>query len=405
MHVTARVPTFAERAPEAHVPPEVEAIVMRLLKKELTERFEDARELLDTIAARDGAPRRSRAHLARVPRRAARDVDELPELPVDARTDEPRVARERGATRPRAGERALAAQERRAHRLGVGRDAPRQSRVARREVRGDHASILAGMSVLAVVAIVVAGKGKKNGSITGDAGAAAVASGATEPPSEDEDDDARIAAALASIDKGDYAEGIATLSALEPKDMDRADVHRALVKADLATGSAREAMLETELLVKADPSATSDPKLLEDVRNVALGKGEASDTAFALMQTGFGPVGVDMLYDIAYATWAHDYPSASGRARKALTTSEVRAKGSPAVQIALDLRAASTCTKQHDLLARAADVGDYRRSRSSRPTYRRAAAASSPAATAGPACAKTTPCRPPSNEIEDHTKK
>src|SRR3984957_8440669 len=50
MHVTARVPPFGERSPEALIPPEVEAIVMRLMKKESTDRFDDARELIDALA-------------------------------------------------------------------------------------------------------------------------------------------------------------------------------------------------------------------------------------------------------------------------------------------------------------------------------------------------------------------
>ena len=49
MHVTARVPPFVERCPEALVPPEVEAIVMRLMKKEATERFDDAKELIEAL--------------------------------------------------------------------------------------------------------------------------------------------------------------------------------------------------------------------------------------------------------------------------------------------------------------------------------------------------------------------
>ena len=59
-------------------------------------------------------------------------------------------------------------------------------------------------------------------------------------------------AALASIDKGDYGTGIATLTTLESQQMGRADVHRALLKAYLATGSSNDAMREVGLLVKAD---------------------------------------------------------------------------------------------------------------------------------------------------------
>src|ERR1019366_6130265 len=53
MHVTAPIPRMSERAPAANVPPEVEAIVTRLLAKEAGARYGDAKELieaLDTVA-------------------------------------------------------------------------------------------------------------------------------------------------------------------------------------------------------------------------------------------------------------------------------------------------------------------------------------------------------------------
>jgi serine/threonine protein kinase len=356
MHVTARVPPFAERSPEALVPPEVEAIVMRLMSKEATDRFDGAKELSDAIVA---------VMTMLIERQR---IEPLGSAAI-ASTSSPNFPSMIGAMSARSPQSAalaptsLAAPSGRAplssaalhSESGAMRLASPQSRSGK--YAAIVATILGGMSVLAVVAIAMAGRGKK-GQISPLEGGALTTTTTNE--SDDPADDARIAAALASIDKGDYAEGIATLTALEPKDMDRADMHRALVKADLATGAAREAMLEAALLVKADPTASADQKLLEDIRNVALEKGDASDAAFSLIQTSMGSVGVDMLYDIAYATWAHDYPAASTRARKALGMSDVRSKGSAAVQIALDLRSASTCGKQHDLLARAGDVGDYR---------------------------------------------
>src|SRR5277367_2440637 len=49
MHVTAPIPKMAERAADANVPPEADAIVTRLLAKEASARFADSKDLVDAI--------------------------------------------------------------------------------------------------------------------------------------------------------------------------------------------------------------------------------------------------------------------------------------------------------------------------------------------------------------------
>jgi serine/threonine protein kinase len=46
MHVTAPIPRMRERAPEMEIPPSLEAVVHRLLAKEASARFSDAKELI-----------------------------------------------------------------------------------------------------------------------------------------------------------------------------------------------------------------------------------------------------------------------------------------------------------------------------------------------------------------------
>ena len=106
--------------------------------------------------------------------------------------------------------------------------------------------------------------------------------------------------------------------------MGRADVHRALMKAYLATSATADAMREAGLLVKADPGRRSDPKLLEDVRNAALAGGAAADEAFALLESSLGSAGPDILYDLVYTTLASQYPAAAKRATRALASTDVR---------------------------------------------------------------------------------
>ena len=105
MHVTAPIPQMRERAPDANVPPEVEAIVTRLLAKEATARFADAKELIDALddgrrcsSRRAGAsPSRCAASRGggRVPSSSASAVG--PATPRSALADEPRAARGRRA--------------------------------------------------------------------------------------------------------------------------------------------------------------------------------------------------------------------------------------------------------------------------------------------------------------------
>jgi serine/threonine-protein kinase len=363
MHVTARVPPFAERCPEALVPPEVEAIVMKLLAKEAKDRFADAKELAEAISATTNVlVERQRIepqilHVAKAPSTSSPNLAPLsgvlsgrspmasPVVPLGAPASI-RSPLTSAPTRP----------------VSDG-GAPPITPLARRASRAPGVIVwVAGIASAALLALLLLNSRRhgKDTDAAAEGGIALVAADAAPPEPKDDDDDARIAAALASIDKGDYGTGIATLTTLEPRDMDRSDIHRALMKAYLATSDTANAVREATLLVKSDATAAGDPKLQEDVRNAALGKGDAANQAFALLEGGMGEHGVDVLYEMAYSAWSGEYPSAAARAAKDLGRPEIHAKGSPAAQIALDLRAASTCPKKHDLLQRAADVGDYR---------------------------------------------
>jgi hypothetical protein len=179
------------------------------------------------------------------------------------------------------------------------------------------------------------------------------------PPPEKQSDDDKIAAALSDIDKGDYGSGIAVLDALDADHLNRPDIHRALYRAYMATKNPKGAMKEAGLLFKADPSAIDDTKYLEDIRNTAL-RTEASDDAFALLATGTGTQGIDVLYDIAHEQWASQYPVASARAQKLLGKADIRARASVPLSVAIDLRLATTCDAKKALLPRAKESGDFR---------------------------------------------
>jgi serine/threonine-protein kinase len=224
------------------------------------------------------------------------------------------------------------------------------------------ATVLGLMSLFVIVAVVFAGRASRHESTVVEADGAVVV--VTPPPATTEtpvskSEEEEIKAALADIDKGDYGSGITALTQLEADHMDRADIHRALYRAYMATKSPKDAMREAGLLFKADPTALKDEKLLEDIRNTAVGK-DGSEDAFLLLENGMGSLGLDILYDVAHAQWSSEYPLAAARAQKVLNKADVRARTSAALSVTLDLRAANTCDTKKALLQRAHDVGDFR---------------------------------------------
>jgi serine/threonine-protein kinase len=73
-----------------------------------------------------------------------------------------------------------------------------------------------------------------------------------------------------------------------------------------------------------------------------------------------GPLGIDILYDIAYGASGKQYPQAAARARHSLDVDDVRERASPALAVLLDFRDAKTCDAKRSLLDRAGDHGDTR---------------------------------------------
>ena len=287
MHVTAPIPKMADRAPDANVPPEVEAIVTRLLAKEAAARFADAKELveaLDAVSAQLAARRAHRRAAAAACRGAARDAG------VGA------------ARRRRRANAALAlsptslanpvvtgARGRLASLVGASlnqalRSAPPwmtpQAGDASRRRRWARCS-----SALVVVGALVARR-------SGDRGLRGRQQ--REPPAPprppDPKTDDLVATAQSKIDKGDFATAIDALTAVEKAGPDRADVHQLLERAYTGVRNSREAMREAGLWLAADANASADPKLQEDVRNAALFR-DAQDDAFALLESKMGAAG------------------------------------------------------------------------------------------------------------------
>ena len=119
--------------------------------------------------------------------------------------------------------------------------------------------------------------------------------------------------------------------------------------------SIADAMTIAQKLVEAAPEETADPQLRYLVRKGAQTPGQAGKLAFQLMANGMGRSGPDLLYDLSLTA-----PKVRDRAEALLKTPEVRAKFSPELAIAYDLRHARSCEDKVPLLERAAQLGDER---------------------------------------------
>jgi len=354
MHVTAPIPSMAERAPGADVPPEVDAIVARLLAKDAAARFADARDLIDAIDAA-GLPPAARGGIA----------DPAAPMPL-AQPQHPSSPRVEASDAPSSSSIALGPT--RLAEQTPGPPAPRVTSLVGSSLRGavssappwarsQRTAVAAAAVVTAALAVVVIARGR---AVPAAGGVAASGGPALAQPSAP---DARmaavVAAAQATIDRGDFATAIDELTAVEKNGPDRAEVHRLLERAYSGVRNTHEAMREAALWLAADPRGADDLKLEEEVRNAALLR-DTQDEAFALLETKMGPRGVDVLYDMAFGASGRLYPQAAARAKRSLDAAEVRGRASPALAVLLDFRDAKTCEERHALLDRVRDQGDAR---------------------------------------------
>ena len=118
---------------------------------------------------------------------------------------------------------------------------------------------------------------------------------------------------------------------------------------------ARVAQLRQKLA--RDPGLFKDAATLADLRRSAEDPLTAPD-ALSAMAEAPGPLSADLLYEMWTGTVARN--GATELARSLVFSKEVRAKASPELLIALELRIAETCEQNKALLPRVADKGDRR---------------------------------------------
>jgi len=106
-----------------------------------------------------------------------------------------------------------------------------------------------------------------------------------------------------------------------------------------------------------------DPGLFKDAANLAELRRAAEDPltapdALTAMTDAPGSLSADLLYELWTGTVARN--SATELARALVFSKEVRAKSSPELSIALELRMAETCEQNKELLPRVIEKGDKR---------------------------------------------
>jgi serine/threonine-protein kinase len=353
MHVTAPIPKMRDRAPDANVPAEVDAIVTRLLAKEATARFAGSKDLVEAL---DGAS----AHLAAIGR-IAEPLQPHSRggagIPASARLTPSPVNAALGLSPTSLANPVVSSARGRLASL-VGASLNLALRSAPPWMTPRRVTIAAASLAALLLAFVVAGASSHGGPATAGSGAGSSASPVpTRAPDPQTDD--LVATAQSKIDKGDFATAIDQLTAIEKAGPERSDVHQLLERAYIGVRNSREAMREGSLWLASDANASADPKLQEDARNAALLR-DSQDDAFALLESRMGPLGIDILYDIAYGASGKQYPQAAARARHSLDVDDVRERASPALAVLLDFRDAKTCDAKRALLERAGDHGDAR---------------------------------------------
>ena len=392
MHVTAPVPAMADKAPDAGIPPEVEALVRKLLAKESTKRFTDAKDLIDAIYA-VAAVLAAQGHMTAIPASSALSAP-LNGSP-DASQSNPAILLPAVLRAPSAHEIAPTSLHpslvNSAISLAQGQRAMQDPMIpgstpvidaTRLNSKGrglDMRIVLAvaGVVVLLCASLVtyfvvsaavraVAPNGSASGassSVSADPSAASATPDRPRtpvPPAVEE----KIKDASAQLTRGNFASAIEALTPIEASNPDRGEVHHLLMRAYVGAKRTVDAMREAGLWIKADDDkAILDDDLEIAVRNAALGLGDGGvDDAFALLESQMKTIGIDLLYGIAFDNSTQGYKPAVARATTLLLKPDVRGRASPALLAALDLRVPpfKTCDQLHAVLGRAKDQGDGR---------------------------------------------
>ncbi len=125
-----------------------------------------------------------------------------------------------------------------------------------------------------------------------------------------------------------------------------------------------EALVAYREALKLDPSLARDRTLLAHVHRAAK-ENDTAEEALRIAAHSLGSDGADLLYDVWVATRAKT--TTTQLAKQLAYDADVRKRATPALDVALDLRQATTCQEYKELLPRATLNGDVRSHRVLQP--------------------------------------
>jgi hypothetical protein len=136
---------------------------------------------------------------------------------------------------------------------------------------------------------------------------------------------------------------------------------REKLRKELQFGRFKTALDALAELLELAPSSPQDPEVRADIvelsMRVMLLTGGEPDRMFDLVTTKMGTTGIDILYELLTTRGGS---RAAARAEELLKDETIRARGTPAVRIAYELRVTSGCDQKKALFPRAASDGDGR---------------------------------------------
>jgi serine/threonine-protein kinase len=341
--VTERAPSMKTRAPSVEVPAALDAVVMRLLERQASDRYQTAEEL---VLALEGLRVPQSAAVVRLePTLLVPTLDKgkgrIPTRKLPSETIRA-IARSMASKAKGAWSRTAAWSS---PRLGKGLAAVRS---AYGKMRGripkkwqPALPFIVTAVALGVLALPVAflARGKSH---------------AKEAPRGS--DSASIATGLpaASIRQAAHA-GAAALEDLAREYPEDARIQRELVRVNTTEGHGAAAMRALARLTALEPGAVRDDEMSDALVAALDGPSDASAAALRVAEGPFGARGVDILLDCSSRSGP-----AQNRCVQTLAKTEVREHASPAAKVLLELREATDCESMRAAVEHAGDLGDSR---------------------------------------------
>ena len=380
-------PPFRSRAPGVTVPVKVESVVLRLLEKEASERYQTASEVVEVFGELLAAPQSQGEHfftrlagsvpgaISAVLRREAptppelgpggsnadapvlQEAQELPPFDPIGREQPPRqgsgtVHHRVVPNRPQPWQRILAFTNARRASLPP----PMRDAIARVPAPALLAAIgvVSFCFVIGVIALVksLVSRPSEEPSNAAPAPSAAMAAPGTSAARVEPVADPTAA----DIDRA-RAEGVPALEAMIEKHPRQAELRVALAQALVKDKKLPAATEAVRVGLELDPKQSGSGKVAGVLFQTAQ-SAASTEAAFALLEGRMGAHGADVIYDLAQAKEVR--LAVRARAEAWLGSPAFQEASSPELNVAVALQNAESCEQKHALLLRAKNVGDER---------------------------------------------